>query len=153
MNFEILYRIMKTNVFLVMFLLRVAVIHGYDFQNTTDSSGIYLVKSLDTYVAFDQWRMVYYVDLEPFNIEVSELKTCVQKIKTLCQKVPKDEHCSHLVERFQKHLDNIDHNLAYIYSFRVDSQKRTKLSAGGFNLIGSYYIKPLFGLMDENDAI
>lgn len=125
---------------------------GYEFQNTSETSGIFIMRSVNTYVTYDQWRIVYYVDIEQFHGQTRELKRCVKRIETLCNHVPQDKHCSHLLERFQVHLQNIDKDMEYIYSFRIDAPRRVKRSFLGLNVVGSYVYKPLLGLMDEEDA-
>lgn len=127
--------------------------YGFEFQKTTETSGVLMMKTLDTYITYDRWRMVYYIDLNDYHHETRELEKCVKRIEMLCNKVPDDEHCEQLIKRFKKHLDIIKQDMEYIYSFRIDTPRRLKRSLLGLNFVGSYYFKPLYGLMDEEDAL
>lgn len=144
---------MAITFYLLAVILYVQSGFGYEFDNSTDSSGIFTIRSIGTYVTYDQWRLVYYIDLSQFHDQTRELNKCVKRIETLCSQVPDDQHCTHLVERFHRHLDVIKDDMEYIYSFRIDAPRRVRRSFLGLNVVGSYFYKPLFGLMDEEDAL
>lgn len=125
-------------------------VNGYNFTKLEEPTGIFIIKSFDAYIAYNHWKLYYYIELNEFYEDNVRLKECVNKIETICAKIPDNDQCQYLTYRFRRHLHSIDHSMNYIESFKKIKSSRKKRAPLGF--LSTWVIKPLFGLLDEDDA-
>lgn len=124
--------------------------NGYNFTTFNEPTGIFLLKTFDTFVSYNNWKLYYYYDLSEFFENIDLYRTCLDRMERICSAMPERDHCEMLVLKHKKLLINIDSDLEYFRAIqpKITRRKRTAL----FGLAGSYIIKPLFGLIDEEDA-
>lgn len=116
----------------------------------TEPTGIFLTKSYDAFVTYNDWRLLYYLELDEFYNDIERFNECVDKMKSLCSDIPEKEQCSYLVERFEAHKETIKQNVEYIEGFQRKKQNRRRRAPLQFFI--TYIYKPIFGLLDEDDA-
>lgn len=128
-----------------MFRLNMA----FNFTTLDQSTGAFLAKAHDTYISYNNWRFIYFYELNDYYSDIDTFRECFIKMEEICSSLIEKEPCEALVKRYQNIMIDINIDVEYIKS--VQSKRRKREAILGF--IGSYVHKPLFGLMDEDDAI
>lgn len=135
---------------LVCIMCNVQSYSGYNFTTFDDPTGIFLVKTFDTYISYNNWKLYYYYDLSEFFENINLYKDCLEKMEKICSSMPEREQCETMIKKHNRLILNINLDLEYIYAMEPKTKKQRRDALFGF--IGSYVGKPLFGLMDEEDA-
>lgn len=128
-----------------MFRLTVA----FNFSVLEKTTGAFVVKAHDTYISYNNWKFVYYYDLSNYYDEIDTFTECFQKMAVICSGLTDNEPCNVLINRYQSIMEDINIDIEYIKSIQSSKRKRDAI----LGMIGTYIHKPIFGLMDEEDAM
>lgn len=139
---------MKLTLIFTLIMAYCYVLHGFNFTQSREPEGIFVIKTHDVFTTHSDWKLYYYLELDEFYNDNEQLKTCIKKIEKICSEIPSNEHCTYLVTRFHRHLEFIKSEMNFIDSFHLNTRnKRAPLG-----IFGDYYFKPLFGLMTRDEA-
>lgn len=140
-----------------MAILRV--INGYNFTELEEPTGIFIIKSYDTYIAYNDWKMYYYIDLGEFYNNIELLGECVNSMTSFCANSTSYKGCNILTDRYENHLGNLKFELEFLeenhkVNFRTRRNRRTRglFDGAPFGFMNTYLYKPLFGFLDERDG-
>lgn len=122
----------------------------YNFTQMEEPMGIFIIKTQETFIAYNNWKLYYFLELDEFYEDINQLRQIIMKIQTLCTIVTEKDQCIYLIERFERHMKTIDRDLEFIKTFQRPSFKRFKRAPLGFVI--TYLYNPIFGIMGEEDA-
>lgn len=128
--------------------------HGITFTETHDTSGIIFVPIADTYLTYNEWRIVYYYDLQEYYNEIQMMNLFQKRLESICtEKIHAKskemaEACQITLNHAKNHLQSIDRNRQIIESYNSIT-KRFKRAP--LNVVGSL-ANMLFGILDQSDA-
>lgn len=141
--------------FIIFLLCKTTLNWGYHYDELKDPLGAFLTRIHDAYISHSNWRLLYYYDLTDFYENVELYKKCMDKMSQICSEINEHGACLALVQKHNTYLDEIGIDIDYLKTFEEphteESTRRRKRSAP-FGLLTSYIYKPLFGVMDEDDA-
>lgn len=146
---------MKPILFLLIILGYIRSITGYNYTVIDEPKGIFIVKTYDTYLAYNQWRLYYFLDIKDFYEDLQTLENCISTAQEICSMISDNEKCQALVSRLQRQFNTARNDMDYVESFyeqptkKVDRIRKKKAPLG---FLTTYIFKPLFGVMDEEDA-
>lgn len=130
---------------------------AYYFQPITEPLGAFLSNLGEAYVSHSSWRLLYYYDLQDFYKNIESYKDCLKKMGQICdhlEELGESSQCLSLVLKHQEFLKDINIDVEYLDSIQKDdimeNKRRKRESPLGF--MTTYVFKPVFGIMDEDDA-
>lgn len=129
----------------------------YEFQPLEQPLGAFLSNIAETYVGHSNWRLLYYYDLTDFYENINQYRDCLQKMEQICNhliEVGESSQCLSLIYKHREFLNEMKIDTDYLNSLKREDQtqqNRQKRQAP-LGFITKYFIKPIFGIMDENDA-
>lgn len=122
---------------------------GFNFTHLNEPTGAFLMRSHDVYISYNNWRFVFYYDLTDYYNEIDLYKQCLEKMRLICDELPERTQCEVLVTKHEDTLSDIKMDIDYLEKMQYRRKKRDAFLGS----IGSYFYKPIFGLMDEDDAM
>lgn len=149
-----------TIILLSTILLNLPTQHTYEFEPVTHNLGAFLIKIKDAYVSHSSWRLLYHYDLTDFYDNVNSYRECLVKLDEICnqlEEINESTECSALIKKHKSFLEDINIDIEYLEI--IQSQDKTKRDARKrkrrstpFGWVTTYSLKPLFGIMSEEDA-
>lgn len=134
---------------IVIMMTCLRIIHGYNFTELDEPTGIFIIKSYDTYIAYNNWKMVYHMNIGDFYNNIEILRECVKQIDELCINTTLYQGCNLLATRYKNHLANMEFELGFLEeNHKVDFRVRR----AALDFMSTYFYKPLFGFLDESDG-
>lgn len=124
---------------------------GYNFTKFADATGAFTSKTLDAYITYDSWRLLYYYNLTEFYDNVASYSDCLEKMASICDLMPERHQCESLLSKHKTMLANLHLDLEYMHDIQTSKQKQRRATPLGF--LGTYLFKPAFGIMDEEDSV
>lgn len=122
--------------------------HGFNYSTLDEPTGIFLVKAHDTYISYNNWRFVYYYDLNEYYDDIDNFKESLDKMELICFKLKEQEPCQSLIYKHKGILANINIDVDYIESIQNVRRKRSAI----LGVFTHYILKPVFGVMSDEDA-
>lgn len=135
---------------LVYIICKINPSEGYNFTTFNEPTGVFLIKTFETYISYSSWKLYYYYDMSEFFENVELYKECLQRMERICVNLAEKEQCETLIIKHRRLFANINLDIEYIQSTQQKKHKKRRDAFLGF--AGSYLAKPIFGLMDEEDA-
>lgn len=148
-------KFLPAKLLIILLLWRAARYQGYQYDELQQPIGAFLTKVHDAYITHSNWRLLYYYDLADFYKNVELYKDCMYKMEQICSEIVESNACIALVHKHNTYLDEIGIDMDYLKTFEENqSRERTyrKKRSAPLGLITTYVYKPLFGIMDEDDA-
>lgn len=121
---------------------------SYTFTELNSSTGAFLMKSYDIFISYNNWRFVFYYDLSDYYNDIELYKECMNKMRLICNSLPEKMQCEILVAKHENILRDVKMDVEYLEKMQHNRKRRQAF----LGAIGSYLYKPIFGLMDEDDA-
>lgn len=140
---------MKSLGLLVIIMTCLRIIHGYNFTELEEPTGIFIIKSYDTYIAYNDWKMYYYINLGDFYNNIGLLKKCVDQMDGLCSNLTSSRGCNLLADRYRNHLVNLESELEFL---EENHRPNFRVKRAPLDFMNTYLYKPIFGFLDENDG-
>lgn len=143
---------MRILILLLTLMKYSSLINGYNYTELKEPKGIFIIKTYDTYIVYNQWKLVYTLKLDEIYDDFAFLKGCVTKIQSICPLL-KEKNCDILQEKLERNQNNLEKDIQYIETFYDKPGKNRNKRGAPLGFLGAHYYKPLFGIMDENDAM
>lgn len=121
---------------------------GFNFSTLDKPTGIFLAKEYETYISYDDWRLVYFYDLQDYYDDIETFEECLRNMKIICSKLINREPCEALLDKHRKLISDINRDVEYLQSMHENRHKRDAI----FGSVSSGILKPIFGIMSEEDA-
>lgn len=129
----------------------------YNFQPLEGQLGAFLSSIGDAYVSHSSWRLLYYYDLTDFYENINQYKDCLQKMTQICDhlmEIGESSQCLSLIYKHREFLNDMKIDIDYLELIQREdhssNKRRKRQSPLGFTT--TYFFKPVFGIMDEDDA-
>lgn len=150
----------KPIIFLLLTLfLMISTKRAFEFEPVSYNLGAFLVKIKDAYISHSSWRLLYHYDLTDFYENVNSYKECLVKLNEICDRLEEmneSAQCLALIRKHKSFLEDINIDIEYLEviqnegKMKKNQKRRTRDAPLGF--ITTYALKPLFGIMSEEDA-
>lgn len=138
------------------FCILPALTQGYVFEPINSHVGAFVVKVKDAYVSHSRWRLLYHYDLADFYDNVNLYKDSLGKLDEICNKLEEkneNDQCLALVKKHRSFLEDMNLDIEYLEIVQGENKKKYRTRrAAPFGSLTSYVFKPIFGIMDEDDA-
>lgn len=150
-------------IYLLYALGNTGLLSGLNFTEFESPTGAFLIKRHDTYISYNNWKLLYYYDLYDIHNNFENYRECIEKMEYICQKIPKNNQCETLITQHKNTLININSDIEYLKNMQNDQpydiskgftniQQNYRNKRAIFGFWGTYVMNPLFGLMDEDTA-
>lgn len=147
-------------IFLLLILLLMPIERAYEFEPVSQNLGAFLVKIKDAYISHSSWRLLYHYDLTDFYDNINSYKDCLGKLDEICERLEEmneSTQCSTLVRKHRSFLEDINIDIEYLEIIQSEGKKnrsliRRRKREAPLGYIATFGLKPLFGIMDEEDA-
>ena len=83
-------------------------IQAFNFTKIENPTGAFLIKNQDTYISYNDWKLIYYFELRDINENFEKYKTCLQKMEKLCKAIPNKDQCETLLKLHNNTLSEIN---------------------------------------------
>lgn len=131
----------------------------YEFEQVTQNLGAFVVNIKDAYISHSRWRLYYYYDLTDFYDNVNIYRDSLIKLEEICSRFDErngGSQCTALVRKHKSFLEDMNIDIEYLEIIQ-NKEKRKRLTnrkrrEALLPSVGTYIFKPLFGIMDEEDA-
>lgn len=134
---------------LVITMACLGTVYGYNFTELEEPTGIFIIKSYDTYIAYNEWKMYYFLDIGVFYNDIEILQECVVKIDKLCASLTEFKGCSVLADRYKNHLENLKMELDFL---EENHKTNIRVKRAPLQFLSTYLYKPVLGFLDEDDG-
>lgn len=131
---------------------------AFNFDPVNQDLGAFVVKIRDAYISHSRWRLLYHYDLKDFYDNIKLYKESLDKLEEICNKLDESDESSQCITLMKKHrtsLEDMNVDMEYLEIIQRETsknvQKRKRRNAP-FGYLATYAFKPLFGVMDEEDA-
>lgn len=118
---------------------------AFNFTEIEQPIGAFLTKTHDTYISFNNWKLLYYYELDSFYENTEMFRKSLNTMEIICYNLPQ---CEAIITKYKERLIEINQDIDYFDM--IQAEKRKRRAPLGF--LGEYFYKPVFGLMDEEDA-
>lgn len=127
---------------------------GFNFTKLKYPIGAFLTKIHDTYISYNNWRLLYYYDLHTYYENIDIYQKSLQIMEDICYKMEEISKCETIILKHRERFNEISNDLEYIKTIQYEKltliEKRKRRAPLGF--LAKYLYKPIFGFMDEEDA-
>lgn len=132
----------------------------YYFEPVNQHMGAFIVKIQDAFISHSKWRLIYHYDLTDFYDNINLYQDSLVKLDEICTKIEENQEstqCSALVKKHKAFLENINVDIEYLEEIQNENKKRgnrlyRKKRDAPLGYLSTYIFKPIFGIMDEEDA-
>lgn len=95
MNSVLIYRNMAKLPIFTLYITfgSLSSIIGLNFTEFDSPTGAFLVKTHNTFISYNNWKLLYYYELYDIHENFENYKTCIGKMEFICQKIPEKSQC------------------------------------------------------------
>lgn len=133
---------------ILLLLCKIHLTWGFNYTALIDPTGIFIIKAHNTYISFNNWKFIYYYNLEEYYQDMELFRNCLNKMKFICSRINEKEPCEALISKHMNMQNNIEINTDYIESIIERKNKRDAILLP----VTKYFMKPVYGIIDEEDA-
>lgn len=144
---------------------------GYKFLQLEEPTGIFITKSFDTYIAYNNWKLTYFLELGDFYDDINLVNRVIERMDTICSILTEKLKCRTLNDKFKNHMKTIENELEFITTSKdkkLHKRQTNKIetptskpeikaekpkTGAWLGFMNTYIYRPLFGFMGEDDAI
>lgn len=140
-------------------------IFGFNYTQFENPTGAFTVKAQNVFISYNSWKLLYYFDLYDIHDNIEKYKSCINKMADICQHIPNKNQCESIIEQHKDILNRFDTDIQYFKDMQSDEtfenneitedepmKMRFRIKRAPFGFWGTYFLNPLFGVMDEEQA-
>lgn len=138
----------------LMFLLtfKLAPSSGLNFTKLEHPIGAFISKTHDTYISYNNWKLLYYYDLKTLYENIDTYGRSLQLMEDACHKMTEFYRCEAIILKHKEQYSEINNDIDYIKMIQDEKITHARQRRAPLGFMSKYIYKPIFGFMDEEDA-
>lgn len=89
-------------------------IKGLNFTQIESPTGAFIVKYQDTYISYNDWKLIYCFELKDISENFKNYQSCLVKMENLCNKIKEKDQCGTLLQMHKNTLLDINSDIQYL---------------------------------------